>query len=109
MKLWNACCTGDSDFIQNLSPDLPFIDGLLNMKNHPVFVSRLLTGAIIARIVILYISHTCYMQGPFTPLVIAVQYGHKQVVDCLLQKGAKPNAPTEVCTAALYIIMLHVL
>ena len=56
MKLWNACCTGDSDFIQNLSPDLPFIDGLLNMKNHPVFVSRLLTGAIIARIVILYIS-----------------------------------------------------
>ena len=31
-----------------------------------------------------------------TPLVIAVQYGHIQLVNCLLQKGANPNAPAEV-------------
>ena len=49
------------------------------------------------------------MQGPlYTPLVIAVQYGHMQIVHCLLQKGANPNAPAEVCSIAIakYIVIV---
>ena len=49
----------------------------------------------------------CYMQGPlYTPLVIAVQYGHMQIVHCLLQKGANPNAPAEVCSIGIMLVIL---
>ena len=48
------------------------------------------------------------VQDGFSPLYVASQEGHSQIVDILLLKGADPNLTLKVCVLVWSLYLLHV-